>query len=164
MPNWVEGNIRIRGTKTNIEDFLKNEIVYIATEHNACINCKEKKPIFEKDYHGITIYHPDAIDSFYVRNTIRNFFFANQVEVSWLSEEKDEAIAYIDHFNAAWSFKETGWIDHAVKYGVDFKMFGFEQGMEFSQIMTILKDGTTNIETKEYDDWAWDCPFPYMGG
>lgn len=164
MPNWIEGNLRIRGTRKNIENFLKNEIVYVTHEKDNFDNYIEKKPNYEQESYYTTIYHPDARDCYYIRNTRRNFLFTNQIEICWPDEEDADIVIVLKDYNVAWSFKDQGWKEHATRYNLDFRMFGFEQGMQFSQIMTVTRDGTANIETKEYDDWNWDCPFPNMGG
>ena len=51
-----------------------------------------------------------------------------------------------------------------MKYNVDFRMFGYERGGEFSQIMTVSRAGGIEIKSQEYSDWDWDCPFPDLGG
>ncbi len=165
MPNWCEGNLRIRGTKKNIENFLKNEIVYVVQDKNEFGNYIEKTPNFEEVEHYLTIYDYNAHDAYYIRNTRRNFFFTNQIEIYWPDEEDNgETIIVLDNYNVAWSFKEQGWAEHATRYNLDFRMFGFERGGQFSQIMTVARNGDLNIETKEYNDWNWECPFPNMGG
>ena len=162
MANWCEGSLRIRGKKENIENFLKNEIVYTVYENNELV---EKPATVEEHKNSMLITQDGKDDSFYIRGTYRNFFFTYQIEVYWPEHEEDEEIVInIDDFNVAWSFKEQGWPEHAEKYGIDFRMFGFEQGMEFSQVMTVTRDGSASIETKEYKNWLWECPFPNMGG
>ena len=157
MPNWCEGSLRIRGKKYNIRNFLKNEIVCTNYEENA------KKPEIEESDEYLVLR--STTNDFYIKNTYRNFIFTNQIEACFDNYEDDEdCIINIDCFNSAWALRSDGWADHATKYNLDFRMFGYEQGMQFSQIMTILKDGTVKEETQHYNDWYWDCPFPNMGG
>ena len=158
MPNWCEGSLRIRGKKDDIKNFLKNEL--ICTDYNET----RLEPEIEEDKYGdLVIRHPTR-DCFYINNTYRNFIFSNQVEACFNDEEDEDEIINIDCFNSAWALRSDGWADHATKYNLDFRMFGYEQGMQFSQIMTVLKDGTVKEETQHYNDWYWDCPFPNMGG
>ena len=157
MPNWCEGSLRIRGNKDDIRNFVKNEIV--CSDYN-----ETKKPEIEESENYIVLRHPTR-DCFYINDTYRNFFFTNQIEVDFDNYDEDEdCIVNIDSFNSAWALRSDGWVNHAEKYNLDFRMFGYEQGMQFSQIMTILRDGSVSEETQDYKDWMWDCPFPNMGG
>lgn len=164
MPNWCEGNIRFCGTKKNIKNFIENEIVYVLPHGE---NPIEVKPTIEEDKYSMVLYPPEGEmrDSFYFRNTMRNFIFSGTIEVGWPDAEEDEEIVVIlDDFNSAWAFRSDGWADHAKKYNIDIRMVGFEQGMQFSQIMTIMRDGSVTDNVEHYVDWNWDCPFPNMGG
>lgn len=167
MPNWCEGNLRIRGTRENITKFLKNEIVVIkpGEDFGSYI---EKKPKIREFEDSLIISYPGYQEGrygdFYIRNTKRNFiYWPNEIGIIW-PEDKDEIIAIIDHFRAAWSFKDQGWKEHAMKYNVDFRMFGYERRAEFSQVMTVSRTGKVDIKPKKYSDWYWDCPFPKLGG
>lgn len=160
MPNWCEGNLRIRGTKENIKKFLENEIVYYANNTD-----NEHKPVIEEDEYCMSLIQYTGLESFYIRNTFRNFFFTNRIDIGWPdADPEEEIVVVIDNFNSAWALRKDGWAEHAMKYNIDFRMFGFERGMEFSQVMTVLRDGTVEQETKQYDDWNWECPFPELGG
>lgn len=164
MPNWCEGNIRFRGTKENIKKFIENEIVYVVLRGE---ETQEVKPTKEENKYELILYPPkgEMRDSFYFRNTRRNFIFSGSIEICWPDAEPDEEIVVcIDDFNSAWSLKEEGWVNHAKKYGIDIRMFGFERGMEFSQEMTITRHGNVETKTNKYQDWNWECPFPNMGG
>lgn len=162
MPNWCEGNVRLRGTKENIKNFLDNEIVYVKRVGE---EYKEFKPFKEETESEYTLSLPNEAFSFYVRNTMRNFFFTNMIQFYWFdTEEYEEGIVVLENFNSAWSLKEQGWADHAKKYGIDIKIFGFERGMEFSQVMEITRHGNVETKTTEYSDWNWDCPCPDLGG
>ena len=159
MPNWCEGSLRIRGKKDNIRNFLKNEIVCTNYEENA------KKPEIEEDDEHEYLILRSTTNDFYINDTYRNFIFKNQIEAYFCDHENDEDyIINIDCFNSAWALRSDGWVDHAKKYNLDFRMFGYEQGIQFSQVMTILRDGSVSEETQQYNDWYWDCPFPNMGG
>ena len=170
MPNWCEGNIRLRGTKKNIIDFITNEIVCTKYDEETD-DYIEEKPLIEKDVIAnnvcsINLAVPsDCSGGFYFRNTYRNFIFSSETEICFPDSEDDEEIVVcIDDFNAAWSLKDAGWIEHAMKYNIDIRIFGFEHGMEFSQILTISREGEADCKTTEYSDWFWDCPFPNLGG
>lgn len=167
MPNWCEGNLRIRGTKENIKKFLENEIVVIKKGEDFGSYIEEKPEIVEsEDAYVISYpgYQEKRYGDFYIRNTKQNFIhWPDEIGILW-PEDEDETIVFIKNFRAAWSFKDQGWKEHAMKYNVDFRMFGYERDGEFSQIMTVSRAGGINIETKRYSDWLWDCPFSNLGG
>lgn len=170
MPNWCEGNVRLRGTKENIKKFIENEIVYTVLDRDSKeFAYKEVKPNIEHTDWETFLTPPDSdCHDFYIRGTHRNFFFVSQLEICWPDAEPDEEIIIcINDFNSAWSLKEQGWVEHARNYNIDIRLFGFEQGMEFSQILTIYKDGSIDEDVHEYNSyekWMWECPFPNMGG
>lgn len=164
MANWCEGNIRFRGTKENIKKFIENEIVYVILHEE---EPQEVKPTKEENEYELILYPPEGEmrDSFYFRNTHRNFIFSGSIEILWPdAEPNEEIVVCIDDFNAAWDFSETGWLGHAENYGIDIRMFGYERGMEFSRVMTITRDGNVDNNKIKYTNYQWDCPFPNLGG
>ena len=72
MPNWCEGNLRIRGTKENIKNFLENEIVIIKPEEDFG-SYIEVKPKMEESEYLLTIYYPiyqnKPYGDYYIKNT-----------------------------------------------------------------------------------------------
>lgn len=168
MPNWCEGNVRFRGTKKNIKSFLLNEIVscrYVDHETGVI----EEKPVIDDRDYCIIITKPNDHSWFYIKGTRRNFFETDVIEV-WMEEENDdkEIVVCVDDFRVAWSFeKSEKWREFVKQYDFDVKMTGYEKGMHFSQIKTILRDGTEKDEIHEYlndADWMWNCPQPNNGG
>ena len=168
MPNWCEGNIRFRGKQKDIKRFLMNEIVSCRYE-GIELGTVTERPEIKDDGFLLTIRKTAEHGWIYINNT-RRHFLPDNIEV-WLSEddeEEAETIVCIDGFKAAWSFEYCdAWKDFAKQYNIDVKMTGYERGMMFSQIKTILRDGTVKEEIKEYEtweDWAWNCPQPNNGG
>ena len=167
MPNWCEGNIRIKGKQKDIKRFLMSEIVCCKYEKD--FTTVELMPKVKDDDYSMTFEKPCESSWFYFRNTARNFIESELFEV-WCEAEnpEEEIIVCIDNFKAAWSFERCkAWKDFTKQYNIDVKMFGYDQGMMFSQIKTILRDGTEKEEVKEYaswQEWMWNCPQPNNGG
>ena len=168
MPNWCEGNIRFRGKRKDIKDFLMNEIV-VNSIKGKDYGIVESKPTIKDDGYQIVMTKPEH-SWFYIRTTHRNFFETKVLEI-WLDDEPEEdkeTIVCVDNFRAAWSFERCdAWKELAKKYNMDVKMVGFERGMIFSQIKTIYRDGTVKDETKEFhdwNDWMWNATLPNNGG
>lgn len=188
MPNWCYGNIRFKGTKDDIRNFIKNEILDIiditpsisnsTTSHAEwddyeCPIPTQMTPIIEEYGDIISIeHHQNARRNFYIRGTYRCFIDSNFLEINLELAETplEEIIVCIDGFKAAWSFNDindTRWADIASDYNMDIKMVGFEKGMNFYQIKTIYRDRSVELLTKEYkdcEDWDWNSLFPNYGG
>lgn len=165
MPNWCEGNIRFRGKQKDIKRFLMNEIVYCMYGNYEIV---EQKPIIEDKDYMILIQKPEH-SWFYIKDTRRNFFETDMLEI-WIEEDdpEKETIICIDDYRVAWSFEKCeAWNEIVKKYNFDVKMTGYERGTHFSQVKTILRDGTVKDEIHDYEnnaDWMWNCPDPNKGG
>ena len=161
MPNWIEGTMKLRGKREDIKRFLDNEL-------EASSWYGEKKALEEQ-------VKCDSDDSYFeytfknephIKGTRRAF-----VTDDYLYMNEDEGTACVS-IKQAWSFSTTRddkeldlWKDNAHKYNIDIKLFGIECGMEFCQEVIVLKDSDRVIHNViQYEDWAWDCPFPRMGG
>lgn len=170
MPNWCEGNIRLRGTGAAILEFLKNEIKYVgyagsileSAECDAQIEdygCEVtvRKPEAAKDWHMVSMY---------VNNTHRNFIEQDDLYVYLGDEEERTGIITVcfDCFKAAWGIVSEPYVEKARKYGIDIKIVGFEKGMQFAQIIEIVNGKLIKDQEIEFDDWDWECLMPNMGG
>lgn len=163
MPNWCEGNIRIRGTKDGIKSFLKNELLLGANTE------RKVSAVVEEHFCDLSVSHgkdhePLYYDCFYIDGTKRNFIKGACFEVFAGDESGEVATACIDGFRAAWDIDPEPYIEKAKRHGVDIKIFGIEQGMQFVRTVEIIHGELSKNETQTFDDWDWDCPFPRMGG
>ena len=170
MPNWCEGNVRFRGKQKDIKRFLMNEII-------ACKYCKdgeecktvEYKPTIKDEDYMILITKEDEHSWFWFKDT-RRYFPQDDVLEIWMEADSpdEEIVVCVENIRAAWSFERCEqWIEFAKKYEIDIKLTGYDRGMMFSQIKTILRNGKVKDEIKEYDswmDWMWNCPQPNNGG
>lgn len=65
---------------------------------------------------------------------------------------------------AAWALESEPYEGLSKKYGLDFRFYGYECGMEFNQETEVV-DGETTIDREiQYDDYYWECPDPMLGG
>ena len=170
MPIWIEGNVRFRGKAKDIKRFLMNEIVackYVREGDEG--KTVEYKPTIKDRGYELIITKEDEHSWFWFKDTQRYFPKDDVLEIWMQADSPDEEIVVcIDNIRAAWSFERCEpWLEFAKKYEIDVKLTGYERVMMFSQIKTILHDGTVKDETKEYDkwkNWMWDCPMPNNGG
>ena len=148
MPNWIEGTMKVRGTKDNLTQFLNNAIGGVVA-HELGNDVEYSLP-----------------ESAYVADSWRAF--VRESCYCYIDGDKDIQTITIP-IQQAWSFTPNDnaaerWITLAKKYFVDIRLQGFECGMEFYQDYAI-EDGKVTIDNViEYDDWDWECPMPRLGG
>lgn len=177
MPNWCEGSLRIRGKYEDVIRFFKEGINAYTRDHKTGDMVKvdrEKWFELEKESDNYTYVNFDNLnynhESIYIENTKRAF----------INEESDfnSSITILTHngisttafaIQQAWGFEEDDWTDISTKYHLELKLYGIEAGMGFFEDMYI-KDGKVVSDKSygsindSYDDFVWNCPFPWMGG
>lgn len=175
MPNWAEGTIKVRGTKNQIIDYLKNVFeggdywgndmkIEIMGDDNSIIirgldemtNPKTAGPIIPLNPHFYAFCFKGANRAFTEsKNNILAFGFFGDAEAIEIIEMP---------FKQAWSVEADDFVKLSKKYCVDLKIFVFESGMEFTQEIEIIKGQVTKNETRKYVDYQWDVPFSGLGG
>lgn len=166
MPNWCEGNIKIRGKKKDVIAFLENEILRMQRAglfgDVKCENIKMK-------YDGINyVYELEEKDEFhqwlYLKNGNRCLIKQNRIEI-YLYSDSNKAPTYLTlKIKQAWAIDEEMFEKLSKKYNLDFNIFASESGMEFEQYITIIDGEITRNETKEYDDFYFEAINPELGG
>lgn len=160
MPNWCEGNIKIRGKFDEVKRFL--------IEGTACYrmdfekmkeipDTENKEIIFDNDNEFCIAYHKDT----HISNT-RRAFICGEVEI-YRPERNIKIIAALP-FRQAWAIDADSFVEISKKYNVDIKILGFDRGMQFSQEVVVIQGELIKDKEKKYRSWGWDCPFPYLGG
>lgn len=161
MPNWCKGTLKIRGSKENILNFLKNELKCIDILGN---DLGQPKIEFNEDYEEITVTSPDEKEyAYWIQGTRRNFIEEFTGGYVW-EIDNDKRLFVCDNFKAAWGIQPEPYVELSQKYNLDFRIYGFECGMCFNQDIEILNGKITINETIKYDDYNWECPFPNLGG
>lgn len=169
MPNWCEGNIRLRGKRNAIVDFLKNELEYTGYERLTEVPTTGMLE-FEDKYGEVKVSIPKdkcnlLFACVYIKGTRRNFIDSKSIEVCMCSECEDEVhTVCIDDIRAAWGFEAEPYLEKALKYGLDIRIVGFECGMQFAQDIEIVDGELVKCREIKYDAWTWECPMPNMGG
>lgn len=167
MPNWCEGNIRLRGSKEAIKNFLENELLFTVTE--SVLSSKTLPAVVITDDCGdLNVGRGQtekgaSWDAFYIKGTHRNFIDGSAFDVYFGDDDARQTVC-IDDFKAAWGVDPSPYVEKAKKYGVDIRIVGFERGMQFMQTIEIVNGELITNEEKEFDDWDWECPMPNMGG
>lgn len=166
MPNWCAGNLRLRGSKEAIKKFLENELLFTVT--HGVLSSETLPAVVTEECGELLVSRGDvekgaSFDCFYIKDTHRNFIDGTNFEV-YVDDDDEHQTVCIDGFKAAWGVSPSPYVEKAKKHGVDIRIVGFEQGMQFMQIVEIVNGELVTNEEKNFDDWYWECPMPNMGG
>lgn len=163
MPNWCEGVIKIRGTRSNILKYL-NEILEV---HVSSYRLEKGLIKFDDiDEEGYS-FEIEGRDVFYLKGTKRAFINSKKINFCLTSPECDEGethIVTIGNFKQAWTIIPENYLELSKKYDVDLHIFGFEMGMEFTHEVEIHSGQLIKNRALEYEDYTWEVPFSDLGG
>lgn len=162
MPNWCEGNLKIRGKKEDIVNFIENEIRLV----------KLKDIFSEPEYFEIKMidnlgaysfnYKKSFREYLHLKNTVR--FFVESEEISFY-HYKDELCYLTLEIKQAWSISiQELLVEHSKKYNIDFNLYASESGMQFEQYITVTDGELVKNEAKEYTDFSFEAINPELGG
>ena len=147
MPNWIAGDMRIRGKKKDLLQFLENGIDPMSEEYNLSVDNDE-------------IYGALAKGS-YIKET-RNVFLTS--DFSGFVEDDDDDYIVVLPVKQTWCWDETDFSRLSQKYNLDFKLIGWERGMGFEQELVCLRREEPVDIVRKFPNWEWDSPCPRMGG
>ena len=55
-------------------------------------------------------------------------------------------------------------IEMSKKYNLDFRVYGYEMGMEFNKEIEIVEGEIATYRLIQFKDYKWECPDPKLGG
>lgn len=160
MPNWIKGDLKVRGAKENIRRFLLEGLKPIP------------KGLFNPEQVETEIVCDDEWEfsiksktsSFYIIGTRRNFIDREKIETYINDWEDEEGVIVLEDYKAAWGIEVESLAEISEKFNIDFKILGFEPGMEFNQDVEIIKGEIIKDEEIKFDDYQWECIRPHIGG
>ena len=152
MPNWIEGCLKVRGKKENLLKFLNEGLKRI----------DQREFIFkiEQDFEEEIELNIKNDSEFWIKDTRRSFVSYDYLSID---NEKEENVLTFN-YKSAWAISSEELQKISDEFQIDFKIFGVERGMEFTQDLEITKGKVLMDNAREYADWKWECPFPNMGG
>ncbi len=162
MPNWCKGILKIRGKKENIlkffeegtsllEGFWEPEEIKPEVKINMC------------DEVEIQNINTDR-NCLYIKDTRRHFIDPIENEIFINDADEEESVICLENFKAAWRIDTDPLRKISEKFNIDIKIYGFEAGMEFNQDIEIKKGKIIKDEKIEFENYAWECIDPNLGG
>lgn len=161
MPNWCVGTLKVRGEKENIRKFVKegfelppgiNQL--IAAKMNNEELPESRPPEIAEDSYSISVRGTDL----YIKGTRRMFV---SVGFEWVI---DSDILVISDVHAAWAIDVDGLTKLSEQYQLDFKIYAFEQGVQFNQDIEIHRGEIIKNDEITFTDYTWECIEPNLGG
>lgn len=170
MPNWCEGSLKLRSKGVDILRFIKEGLnVYendTPIEKDKWLEIKDNNNEVEIFFNRDTIYVEGTNRAF-----INNRYSINPYyeEYFVLHKDSDDEVLCLP-VSQAWGFRTGEWIAIAEKYGLNIWLYGVEQGIGFVESYRIdLFEGEAHFidmspTYKNYKDFLWRCPIPWLGG
>ena len=163
MPNWCEGNIKIRGKKKDVISFLENEILRVKLTK---VPEEPKTENIKMKFNGFSYVYEleNNKDVLYLKDSTRCFIEQSIIEI-YLYSDTNKSPSYVTlNIKQAWGIEENLFEKLSDKYNLDFNIYASEKGMEFEQYITIIDGEITKNETKKYDDFYFEAINPELGG
>lgn len=153
MPNWCVGYLRIKGDYEDIVTFLEKDLDLPTGGNEEDIRVSRYD-----DDSGIEleIKHYGA----HIRGTRRGFI--DPVYRDFYRTVPFTVIALEARF--AWEIDVEGLRHISKERRLNFRIYAFEQGVQFNRDIEILEGRVTKNETITFDDYDWECISPYAGG
>lgn len=158
MANYVEGIFRARGKKENILNFVKNQLMTANGRQPQIIENK-----FKDDDVYFSFFEDDMFENIYIKG-IKTGYLIFQDTPCLYSQDNNEFLL-VEQFKKAWDLNLEELEKLAKKYVIDIKVNVYEKGLQFSKLYEINRVGdVVLLEEKNYVDYEWDCPMPFLGG
>ncbi len=156
MPNWCVGTLKVRGKISDLKRFVLDGLQPIS------LLGEDLDPLYlsEEDEQSFSLETGGNI--LWMRETCRHFCEPDYIEV-YADDGETPTIMFLP-MKAAWGIDASSLLNLCQKFNVDMRVQGFEGGMEFSQFIEIIDGKITHDDEIKYDDWAWECPCPLLGG
>ncbi len=162
MANWCIGVLKVRGKIKDVESFLKNEIKETWWEG---VRCFKGTPIIEEGDGEICISPSEKLKGTLYLNDSRRCHFTSTIEIYHDEVDKETVKSFsLGDLECAWCVDTRCLIRHSKKYNLDFKIYGYERGMEYNFDFEVHSGKVIKSEEIEFEDYIWECTNPNIGG
>lgn len=155
MANMIEGTLKLRGTRENIEKFMSEGLGVTALYEGK----KSLSDFFLDDSSETSLEYVVRKDYIWIKG-IAAFIPEGQ----YYTFTNSDPIVLCLKIEEKWEFHTDKWLEIASKYNLDIRLYGIECGMEFCQEVIIVGGKVEQDRQWKFNNWNWECPFPYMGG
>ena len=157
MPNWCVGNLKVRGKREDLINFIKKGLEPLKTEYEYVINEErnDNNIWFHCQFHCYGASH--------IKNTYRGFIDALDVEFETENDDTQPFIIVLDA-RFAWAIQAEQLLEICKTYNIDINIYAYEQGMQFNQHIEIVDGKIIHDDEITFNDYVWECPEPYIGG
>lgn len=148
MPNWCEGWVKFRGSRENLEEFIRGEF-----------NGAEP----ELGYGDLM---PNIPDKYIFLNSLRRAYVeCNNDYDDYIYLNNDNIGIFAIKIKNAWNVIDQGYDNLAKKYKLDIKGKCYERGMEFIEEFEYNSNGDEILyKVHEFTNYQWECECPTLGG
>lgn len=151
MPNWCAGTLRVRGRQKDLQNFVLKGL-------KPCDIFGNEHTKLELDELGYVYCDKTC----WIEGTHRGF--VNNLNLYFEDYEDDSTHTIALDVKFAWRISADDLLKICKKYNVDMKIYAFEQGMEFNQMIEIIKGRILKDAELHFEDYRWDCICPNIGG
>ena len=176
MPNWAEGNIRIRGKRENIIRYIQENLISV---YELQYDQWEERPVHLEVSAGgwelLINKDEDTNSCLWFKDSKRMFIDYDRSDTGnkhTISGEfsddekhtKEDQVLFLNGFKGAWGIDDEYFRKAAVDYKVDIRLFVWERGMQWSSRSTYFRNGRVEGDSQTYSDWMWESALPNYGG
>lgn len=161
MPNWIEGELKIRGKNNDVIKFAKEvfqaqQTLVLKEDGPEVIN---NKVVIEENYGDLSIR---TNEQFWLKNSRRAFVESNSIDIYEIDEPF--LTVCIEGFKQAWGLDVEYYQQLSKEYNIDIRVYGFERGMQYNHELEISSGTMVKNNVHEYKDYDWESIFSNLGG
>lgn len=169
MPNWIEGNMKVRGKAKDVYNFFCEVFTLYGGKW---LKKENGDPYYlqQIDPSGVNIeYYDDCAaeitirEGCYIKET-RRAFCNGEANIYFEDITTEKEVTKCIDVKQAWCWYEDGYKELSDEYDVDIKLIGWECGMEYKGELEVLRGKEPTYKETQYDDWVWETECPTLGG
>nr|WP_314670791.1 hypothetical protein [uncultured Oribacterium sp.] len=150
MPNRSEGCLKVRGKAANVKKFVLEGLMPVDSFGNDL-------PKLELSDIGEVESDKDC----WIEGTTG---FVENLYVDFSFVEDEETFTAVLDAKFAWAADAEELLALCRKYSVDMKLYAFEKGGEFNQVILIIGGKILRDNRIEFEHYDWECICPTVGG